>query len=72
MVQLDKMVDAEEGTLCAKMLITSSRFTSRDGVDNLEDPVSSLKPDQMSLTLFDQNIIIVIIILLLKQPIPNS
>ncbi len=47
------VVDAEEGELCVKVLFISSSFTSTAGVDNLVEPVSRLKPDQMSLTLFD-------------------
>ncbi len=52
-MHLDMMVDAEEGELCTNVLFASSRLTSRDGDDKLVDPVSSVKPDQISLTLFD-------------------
>ncbi len=48
-------VDAEESGLRTKVPFNSSRFTSRDGVDNNVDPVSSLKPDKMTLTLFERN-----------------
>ncbi len=44
--QLDKMVHAEEGELCKKVRCNSSRFSSRDGVENLVDPEYSLKPDE--------------------------